>query len=304
MSDSGFGFFTAAGEDLARKLIKGIVADVSCDRTSRRRALDRIAEAVERAAGTDGMQADQDCMDAIAAVLNPAFHKAGFMPVSGIQLRGHCEDWSRKGAAAGSADVCPAAVLEAASAARTAGALLEQVGARRSVGVGASALAPYEPGFFDAEGYPPGEIVLFPWRGETGGESYMGCVLVGDSGCAYLEDVVSCGAAKVLHEGLLGAGDARDSEALGADLVRLHAELARFNVASALVREPARLTVRVAEDGAGLETLWDGDPLPGQSARPAVPGRRVSAPLAVADALDTLGFEGGPVDEPAAPAMR
>jgi hypothetical protein len=300
MADDSFGFFSGAGEAIARTLVRGVVTDVAGDRTSRRRALDRIAEAVERVASVDGMQADQDVIDAIASALRPAFARAKFMPVSGLQLRAHCEEWSRKGASVSSADVCPAAVLEAVAAARIATGLIERMSDTCKVDVFASAIAPYDEGFCDKEGRAPGEVVLFPWLGATGGETYIGCVLVGEGGCAYIEDVVECGPLESLKDGLLGTREPEMCTRIAHELSELNTAIRRFNLASAAVQEPSRLTARVANGGFGLHVMWDGDLLSLQA--PAMAASSSTGMSAVAEAVSALGFEGE--GSGGTPAMR
>lgn len=309
-----YGFHSAAGEALVRRLIGGVLADVEADRTSRRRALDRVSDALERAVGLDGAQPEQDVLESLAQRLNGAFSRAGYLPVSGEVMREHWSEWSRRGSPVNPEDICPAAVVAAASAAaevvETAGALR-----RHGLSVAGSAAAPWDEGFCPG-GEAPADLVLFAWRGETGGDAYVGCVAMSPEGACYVEDVALCGdPAQALRDGALGSRSPAECEAIAPGLCRLHAAVARFNVATAAAREPSRLSVEVASGEAlAVTALWDGEPIRSvpRAAAPAEPVPLSEAMLPVgfqADAAPAPSPAPAPVREPeeaeaSAPGMR
>ena len=278
----------------------------------RRRALDRVSEALERVAEKDGAQPEQEMLDVVAARLAGPFARAGYVDVTGAEVRDHWDIWLRRGTPANPADAVPAAAAAANDAGRAAGAAAAVLAGRPAPSLHVSPCAPWEDGFTVPGG---GALVLFQWRGDVGGEIYLGCVAVSPDGAAYLEDVVAAGSvAGQLRDGLLGAVGAGEQDLLASCILRLQEAIAGFNLASALAREPARLGIAFGADPVpSVAVTWDGDTLPEAVAarlpvQPA-PGRSpVPEPDAgLVDAVVEIGFapDSDPCAEPAAaPRMR
>lgn len=302
MSDDTYGFFSAAGEALARRLIGGVISDVQAESTSRRHALDRLAQALERIAGMERLSPEQDTLDNLALCLEAPFRAAGFLSLSGVELRGHCEEWSRRGSPVSAADACPALVLEAARAARRLSSCARDISRHPGVSVAVSVVAPWENGFCNSDGMAPADVVLFPWKGDVEGDSYVGCVVCSCEAASYIENVVDAGSTAAIREGMLGDRGQADGEALFADLARLQVDMSVFNIASAKARQPSRLGLSAGSGSEQMiQALWDGDPLPVPE-EPAIQPRRSQAPVAVVDAVCVLGFAGE--DAEAMPSMR
>jgi hypothetical protein len=285
MADPTFGFYSEAAEALAARLIGGVIADVNADRTSRRMALDRIADALDRVAGLEGSAADSDIMETVALRLCPAFAQAGFISVSGNDIRSHFNAWSLRGAAADPAAVCSSAVLAAARAANLISDIATKIGEFSDVTIAFSQVHPNHEDFCDADGNAPADIVVFPWKGDVTGLPYIGCIVMQADGASYLEAIADSGLVK-------------KATALGGQLMALNDTIKQFNMSSATAREPERLTLACERtQPAGIIALWDGEPLlVAESLSTAQPEHQP-----IIDMVSSLGFE---TEGPTQPSMR
>ncbi len=291
MPDDNYGFYTSEANALARRRIGGVLADVAADRLARRPAMNVIFETLERVVEIDGAEPEPDTVDALARRIAPVFARAGFMPVTADTLRAEFGTWMRGGSPVDPSVSRPAAVRAAAASAAAASAALAELAVPGLV-VAASAVEPWSEGFCGDDGEAPGDVIVFPWRGELGGAGYLGCVLMSADGACYLEEVAPRGdaarASEALRQGVLGEVGEASFKALGPVLARLANAISGFNSASSLVAAPERLGLAVETgEAVSVRATWDGEAVHGQQAE-AAPA------VAVLDAVGHLRFAGEP----------
>ena len=263
MSKDTFGFYSSQGEALAQRLLGGVMSDLAVDRITRRQSLNRIADALERVLGVDCSPCAQETFDAIAERLLPFYKNSGFIAISGSELRAHCDEWSRRGAATSVLDACPETVIHAAEFARHVSDLAAKLSERSDLVVAFSSVAPWMPGFCTLDGALPGDLVFFSFKGDVAGNVYIGCVTTSVEGVSYLDDLIACGAYSNLVNGVMGKRTQEDCQTLADDLVKLNKDITRFNHASAATADTQRFALGMRHGAnPGLEALWDGEPLP------------------------------------------
>jgi hypothetical protein len=277
MPDENYGFYTSEANALASRRIGGVLADVSADKLARRPALNMIFETLERIVEIDGSEPEPDTVDALARRIAPIFARAGFIPVTAESLRADFGAWMRGGSPVDPSLSRPAAVRAAAASATAATAALAELRLPGLV-VAVSSAEPMSDGFCNEEGEAPGDVVVFPWRGQIGGEVYLGCVLMSADGACYLEDIAPGGdagmASEALRQGVLGEVGETSFKVIGLVLSRLANAISAFNTASSLVGAPDRLSLAMEmREAITVQAVWDGEPIPGQQVdvSPAVP---------------------------------
>ena len=276
MVDESYGFLSGAGEAFARRIVGGIVADVSAD-AGRRRALDRVSDALEQISDRDGAHPEQVTLDALAARLSEPFAKAGFLPPSGTEIRAHWDDWSRRGVPAGPLSSCPDGASRAGAFAAAASAAAARLAGIPGVAVASARVTPWDDGFCDEQGNPPGAIVVFPWRGDFSGVALMGVALLGPSGASYLDEMRG-DIADHLAGGVFEMPEGADAASLACALGALRDAVAGFNEASSYVADPARLGFGLAEGAVPVLTAtWDGEAIQ-DAAKIRNPGDRAPHP--------------------------
>lgn len=310
-----FGFYSTAGEELARRLVAGICADVEADLVTRRKALDRLSDAMERVADIDGSAPDPDPLRAIAEFVSRSFERAGYLPVSADDLLGHFSAWRRTGAPISGAALPPAVAMAAESAREVTAAAFTLAG-RGDVSVAVSEEAPWSPGFH-ATGAAAADIVLFVHADDPGSvveaNPFLGCAILGSEASGYLDWLVSAalpGSAEERLRGLLPR-EGLDHASLMADLVRLERAASSLNLAARLANQPGRMGVSLAA-GPGDAPLvicsWDGIavvPPPVAPDVPADPAGRRRASATVAEALSAdlfVGADAAEIEADSAPA--
>lgn len=265
MSIVTFGFYSTAGEDLARLIVSGICADVDADLVTRRKALDRLADALERVSDLDGGASDPDPIGAIADHVSLSFVKAGYEPISGEALVAHSNAWRRTGAPVSDAAVPPSVEVSAA-AAREVSTAAAALAARSEVSVAISAHAPWTEEFRAGEA-AAAEVVLFLHADDPDSvveaNPFLGCVILGPESSSYLDWAMSPAIPGDSEDRLraLLCRDGPDYAALAVDLGRLERAASSLNLAARMVNQPRRLSLSLTVGPSGVPVVacaWDG----------------------------------------------
>ena len=257
-----FDLFTREGEELAGRLMRAISADIREDRLTRRQALDRAVDAMERVAAVDEGVASPEPVGRFAAFLNDAFIVAGFQPLTGELLREHFESWRRHGAVVSHTSTLPEAVSLVTSAARSFAAAAAPLFQRSDLKTMVAEARPWEEGF-TREPVASAELVVCIWTGEATGTPTVCCVVSGPSGYVYLDQLASEHGVKPTALRKVLRRDDLDYEGLAAELRRLADATDSVNVASYLLNAPDRLSLGLSsgESGPIVVALWDGEPV-------------------------------------------
>lgn len=258
MSSSNFGFFTTGGEARAQELVTGICIDVVADRITRRQALDRTACALDRVGESDDGISEPDTFDAVAADLSTSFANAGFLAISGPELRRHYFDWGRRGAAITAMVNCPVDISAALRAAKAATDALAALCARSSLQVAVSPCAPWDLEYVGGDS----EAVVFTWTGESSTATYVGFVLNADDACRH--DIETLAGMRDLSGHIARVvfpRDEMDHVGLAAELGCVASTLRSLNLAVQRINEPDRLGLQLTGSRGllSITATWDGD---------------------------------------------
>ena len=265
-----YDLYTAEGEKLASESFDAICTAVEGDCLTRRQAMARAADAIERIEDIDRGMGDAEPFAKIAWVLSEAFESVGFKPVGADELAIAYEAWRKRG------EMLPGVpVPTGVSAAGEAASGLERALAPlygRSDGFVArvSGAAPFTADFTDADALGC-DMSVFISTGDFTGATQVGCLLMSPTASAYLDDAVS-------SENLDRALDAiypdrTDIERtdLAPALTDLASALDDFNLAVAMLKSPERLSVSLSKDVVPpkLVAMWDGNPISSVRRTPA-----------------------------------
>lgn len=238
---------TDAAEALVQRLLPRLVADIEADHLTRRGSLEQLRRLLAQA----GYIPSPDGAAVVCLQLADAFAAAGFRPLMPTEVQNLAP--MPAVIPAPDADTLPWAVREAV---RIAGTLAQHAAVLASCGlqVAMSGTPPWAAGFLDAECSTPGEVVLYPWQGETAGNGYLGCLLAGAERSVYLDEAGDNPA------GILDASARLPVEAMrvNVELGKLRATLGRFNDLSALTVNQGHFDVAMPPDKDALTLTWQG----------------------------------------------
>ena len=279
---SDFGFFTKKGEDTARVLVSGICLDVSSDVVTRRQALDRLVDAMERVGALDEGAEDQDVLGRVIGGVNAVFAEAGFVPVDLQSYRGHAAHWRLTGAPVDAGSI----PLRVARASAASGALTDALVAATAAGLSIQFTEgdPFVTGVEEGTGLlvcllPPSDAC---WNDER----WQVSVLVrGNEGSQYLDFLMAGEAPEARIATLLGADVPVEA------LNRVNASVFGLNTTLAELGEGSRLDLGASADGLSGPTLsWDGvDVSPGAAVERVTRGRSRMVPLSEDAFISTPG---------------
>jgi len=262
---TSFELFTVAGEELASHLIRGICQDVEADQISRRRALDRMADAMERVSGVDDGVCDPEPLRAFASELNRAFAAAGYVPVGPEDLLRNFEQWSKKGTPVDAP--IPVSVERVGSLLNSFVEALKPVFALPGVSAAVSRSEPWAAAF-RKEAASEADIVFYTYRGDLRGDSKLGCIFLGEQSM-FLEDVFRDAeemAGYIEEINLLGDGSEVDVGRLARAMSKIGYLMDAVNEISSELVQTERLEIGIepAADGAAPHAFatWDGEPVP------------------------------------------
>lgn len=274
MDDGIYGFYTVVGEHFARRHLSCVGEDIRQDRLTRRKALDKVAEILERVATMDGASVQQESLDLVAGKLNLAFVSAGIMPLTGNDLGKHCAEWSRKGSSSNPLDTASSAVLSMGAAADALSRAILSV-SKSGLSVCHRDLPPWKQGFCLDDGKAPAEVVLYTWDGEVAGDTYVGAIVFGDEGASYLEHVVQGGDVMGALKGILGAQRVDPViRPASVAVTSLASSMVAYNLLVSASAEPGRLSTLFRTDAMSIQVIatWDGEPISVQSGDRNRPG--------------------------------
>lgn len=259
-NSANFGFYSDKSEKLAYSRMNGLYDDIINDRTSRRRAMDRICSMIEDIRNQDsGKPVDIAQLNAICRYLAPALETAGIISINSDDIREHNIQWEKKGRLISQYETAPAtlsALARSSEQINNAMAKINEMIDIDIVGMNEDPCTLDNP----AQGH---DIVVFKYKGFDDHLPLIGCALIGKDYARNLEDIMQhqdIANQDIQGTDCLGQRSGVDYSQLILYLVELNQGIMSFNHSAYLIQKPDRLDIHFNNNGTPQNVMtWDGN---------------------------------------------
>jgi hypothetical protein len=254
VGDSHFGFYSDGAEKLAYELLKGLAIDISLEKISRRRSIDKILFILEKVIKIDNFREDKTHIDKIIDFLSDSFKDAGFIDLTYDEFLEHKKTWEKNGKEINLYETTPSVVTKVFRIADDINNIIQQFEDMKTIKYQVSNEDPY----LNPELNAGNDILIFKWKGFCDNTPLLGCALIGDGYASMLNDLIEKDfvSEDIIEKEYLGKRNDIDYNILIQVLCKLNALIIAYNHSIYNLPNIERLNVEF-KNGKIL-TKWDG----------------------------------------------